>query len=216
MPPIDESARAISRRKTKVAGDRSSKLARDLMKIGDATFARLGLHEDLHATVKEARSISSMTARRRAERALAGTLRHEDIRAISERLANVATTGAAEQARLHLAEKWRARLLEEGTSAIAEFPPGDPDAELPRLIAAAAREKTSGKPPGAARALFRHLVEALKVHETEADSPSDDDDESDDDSDDDESDDDHSESDDDDSESDDDDDNATKSDADAK
>ena len=177
--PIDESPRAISRRKTKVAGDRSSKLARDLMKIGDATFVRLGLHEDLHATVREARSISSMTARRRAERALAGSLRHEDIRAISERLANVATTGAVEQARLHLAEKWRARLLEEGTAAIAEFPPGDPDEELPRLVAAAAREKTSGKPPGAARALFRHLVEALKVHESVADDDADDDDDAD-------------------------------------
>ncbi|MGE3454723.1 MAG: DUF615 domain-containing protein, partial [Kofleriaceae bacterium] len=69
----------------------------------------------------------------------------------------------------HLAERWRARLIEEGATAAAEFPGGATD-ELLRLIAAAQRERDIGKPPGAARALFRHVADALKPQRSDSDS----------------------------------------------
>ena len=54
------------------------------------------------------------------------------------------------------------RLSKVCTAAPSGFP-GGVDEELPRLVDAAVREKETGRPPGAARALFRHIVEALKT-----------------------------------------------------
>jgi len=53
-------------------------------------------------------------------------------------------------------------------SAAAELP-GGADDELPRLVEAARRERATGRPPGAARALFRHIVELLKTDKKTAD-----------------------------------------------
>lgn len=169
MPSRDDlTQRQISRHTRKVAGDHSSRMARDLMKLAGTMLGKLEMAPALYDAVVQARSITSQIARRRAERALAGTLRGEDLDALRVKLENVLATGAAEPDRLHRAERWRTRFMEEGLSVIAEFPPGDPDDELPRLIAAAQRERTSGKPPGAGRALFRHIAEALKVHDDTA------------------------------------------------
>jgi ribosome-associated protein len=164
----DENRRAIARRKTRVAGDRSARLARELMQLADSLLGKLELEEELHEAIVAARKITAPVARRRAERTLAGDLRRFDTSDLEQRLANARATGAAEPARLHLAERWRTRFLDEGIDAIAAFPPGDPDHVLPGLIAKAQRERTSGKPPGSGRALFRHIAEALKHAEAVA------------------------------------------------
>jgi ribosomal 50S subunit-associated protein YjgA (DUF615 family) len=91
--------------------------------------------------------VTSPNARRRAERTLAGELRGVDLDALEAGIANVQSTGATESRLLHLAERWRARFLEEGTSAAAELPGGAAD-PLPALIPQARRERDTGKPPG--------------------------------------------------------------------
>ncbi|MCW5807847.1 MAG: DUF615 domain-containing protein [Deltaproteobacteria bacterium] len=164
----EESRRTAARRATREAGDRSGRLARELMKVSDALLGKLEVDEGLRDTIAQARAVTSPIARRRAERTLAGDLRRETC-ALEQQLANVRATGAAEPARLHLAERWRTRLLEEGLDAIAELPGGDPEHVLPGLIAQARRERDTGKPPGAARALFRAIVERLEASERAAD-----------------------------------------------
>jgi ribosome-associated protein len=160
----DRTARQISRSKTKRAGDRSATMARTLMELKDSQLAKLDLEEDLRADVTRARKITSHIARRRAERSLAGDLRKYDLAEVDEQLAKLSDGGAADARQFHLAEQWRARLIAEGMAAAAELPGGnDPDDhELPRLIDAAQRERDTGKPPGAARALFRYVVGRLK------------------------------------------------------
>ena len=106
--------------------------------------------------------MTAHVARRRAERTLAGDLRRIDLAALDARLAQVQTTGAAEPQQFHLAEQWRARMIEEGLAAAAEFPGGVTE-PLSQLIASAQRERATGKPPGAARALFRHVVAVLQA-----------------------------------------------------
>ncbi len=171
----DESNRQIARRERRTAGDRSSKLAHELMSVPATTLKKLELDEALHDAVAKAQKVTSNIARRRAERSLAGDLRGVDLKALAAKLATVKATGSAEPEQLHLAEKWRTRMLDEGLAAAAEFPGGVTDA-LSRLIAEAKRERASGKPPGAQRALFRHLVATLKAdaagHDTD---PADDD-----------------------------------------
>jgi ribosome-associated protein len=157
----DRTARQISRSKTKRAGDRSAKIARTLMELKDSALAKLQLDDDLRADVTRARAVTSHIARRRAERTLAGELRRYDIAEVDEQLVKLADGTAGDARLFHAAEQWRARLIAEGMAAAADLP-GEADPELPRLIDAAQRERDTGKPPGAARALFRHVMKRLE------------------------------------------------------
>lgn len=170
------SAREIARSKRRRAGDRSANLARELMKLPEPTVKKLELDEDVRESIDRARAVTSHIARRRAERTLAGDLRRTDLGVIEDQLAKLAESGTLHARQFHLAEQWRTRLIEEGPAAIAAFPGGG-DAELPRLVDAARRERDTGRPPGAARALFRHVVELLKVQAAASAAPSDEDDE---------------------------------------
>ena len=161
MNSDDENPRVIAKRQKRAAGDRSAALSRTLMQLPDTTIDKLELGEDLLHEVQQARRITSQIARRRAERELAGTLRGEDLVELQRKLENVQETGSAEPRIFHLAEQWRARLIEEGLKAAEEFPGGAVD-PLPQLIQNARRERDTGKPPGAARALFRHVMAVLK------------------------------------------------------
>jgi len=157
----DENPRVLAKRQKRAAGDRSASLARTLMQLPETTIGKLELGEDLQHEVDQARRITSQIARRRAERALAGALRAEDLVELEKKLATVLETGSAQPRLLHLAEQWRARLIEEGLAAAAEFPGGAAD-PLPQLIQNARRERDTGKPPGAKRALFRHVMKVLE------------------------------------------------------
>jgi ribosome-associated protein len=161
MSRDDESRRQTAQREKRQAGDRSARVARQLMELSDAVFAKLELDDDTREKIEEARRVPSLIARRRAERTLAGFLRTIDIADLQQRIANVETTGNADPRLFHAAEKWRTRLIEDGSVAAAEFPGGYVD-PLPQLIQNARRERDTGKPPGAARALFRHVMSVLK------------------------------------------------------
>lgn len=155
------SARQIARSEQRVAGERSARLASALMKLPAPALAELELHDELRAAIERARAVTSQIARRRAERTLAGDLRRVDLAALDRQLAAMGNAKAADARQLHLAEHWRAKLIDEGAAGAAELP-GGVDDELVRLIDAARRERDTGRPPGAAKALFRHIVNALK------------------------------------------------------
>jgi len=154
-------ARQIARGKQKRAGDRSARLANTLMKLPGPKLAKLQLDEELREAVERARAVPSHIARRRAERTLAGELRRHDLDELDAELIKLEAGSSAETRQFHEAERWRARLIEEGTAALAELPGGS-DAELPALVEAARRERATGLPRGAARQLFRHIVERLR------------------------------------------------------
>lgn len=156
-----ESRRQLARRERRVAGDRSARLAAALMKLPAAAVPKLGLDDDLREAVDRARSVSSPIARRRAERALAGDLRHAGLDEVERRLAAVQAAGAAASHLFKQAERWRARLLDEGLAAAGDLP-GGAAPPLGDLIERARRERDTGRPPGAARALFRHLLAQLE------------------------------------------------------
>ena len=123
-------------------------------------LAKAELDDELREAIERARAVPSHIARRRAERTLAGELRRRELGEIEAALAKVAEGANTDVRRFHLAEEWRAKLIEEGIAAAAQFPVPTDD-ELPRLVDAAQRERATGKPPGASRALFRHLMKLL-------------------------------------------------------
>lgn len=163
MSDEERSRRQIARRKVRVAGDHSARLAKTLMELPASTIDKLELDEELRASVDVARAVTSNNARRRAERGLAGDLRGlEDLADLDARIANIQETGMAAPRLFQLAERWRARLIDEGEAAAGELP-GGPSPELVTLIANAQRERDTGRPPGAARALFRHVIARLEA-----------------------------------------------------
>src|SRR5262249_20566462 len=153
---------------TRQAGDRSAELARELMDVPAWMLGKLELDDELVEAITRARAVTSPNARRRAERTLAGELRRIDLAALRAQLQQIRSTGSADTARQHQAERWRARLLDEGDAAIEAFCAGEIDHALRGLVAQAQRERTTGKPPGAGRAMFRHVVEILKAREVRA------------------------------------------------
>jgi ribosome-associated protein len=159
-----EHPRDRRRRERRAAGDQSARLANDLMTLPAAILGKLALDEDLRDIVERARRVTSPIARRRAERTVAGALRQaeEDLSVLSDRIASLETTGAADTRLFHLAERWRARLIAEGDAAAQEFPGGASET-LVTLIERARRERDTGAPRGAARALFRHVAAVLKA-----------------------------------------------------
>lgn len=163
----DKTARQIARSKVKRDGDRSSRYARDLMELGAAILKKLDLEEEMQEVVDRARKVKSHVARRRAERTLAGDLRKFDLTELAEKLAKAGQQSDEDVRKFHLAEQWRAKLIEEGMAA-ADMPGAADDEELPRLVDAARREKATGKPPGAARTLFRHVVGMLEAVQASA------------------------------------------------
>jgi len=187
VPPDDEwrSNRQIARGKVRREGDRTARLARTLMDLKAPVVKRLELEEGLRDAIERARTVTAPIARRRAERTLAGDLRRFEIADLEAQLQKV-HDGNVDEQQFHLAEQWRAKLIADGIDAAKTFPGGG-SAELVRLIEAARKEKETGKPPGAARALFRHVAEALKVARRNAelaaaesdDAPPDDDEEED-------------------------------------
>ncbi len=169
----EESRRQIARRRVRAAGDHSARLAKALMEAPASAVAKLELDDELREVVDRARGVTSHIARRRAERGLAGALRGvDDLGDLAARLATIQETGMAAPRLFQLAERWRARLIEEGEAAAAEFP-GGPSPELTVLIEKARRERDIGKPPGAARALFRHVIAALEAAQRAPGDPAD-------------------------------------------
>ena len=134
------------------------------MELKAPALKRLELEEELREAIDRARSVTTLIARRRAERTLAGDLRRFDTAGLDDQLQKV-HDGNVDEQQFHLAEQWRAKLIAEGIGAAKTFPGGVPgaDGELARMIDAAQKERDTGKPPGAARALFRFVAEALKV-----------------------------------------------------
>ncbi len=162
----DKSNREIARGKVKREGDRSARIARQLMQLKDALLKKLVIDLELKDSITAARAITSPNARRRAERTLAGELRSHDLADLDAKLAKVHESNNLDTQAFHLAERWRARLIEEGISATAELPvppTEEEQAELVRMIDAARKERDTAKPPGAQRKLFRHVVELLKA-----------------------------------------------------
>lgn len=145
-------------------GERSARLARDLMQMKDNALAQIPLDEDLREEILHARSISSPIARRREERRLAGVLRDDDVEAIEEALSGQRDRDREAAAGFTRVERWRDRLVsgDDGDvdAFVTEHAP-DP-AALRELVDEARREKATGRPRGAGKRLFRYVRELVE------------------------------------------------------
>lgn len=157
-------------------------LAEKLVALPPAQLLRLPIPESLLPHIAETRRITSHIAHKRQLQYLAKQMRREDdetLEAIRDALDEGGEAARREAAQLHLAERWRERLLDEGDAALAdllgEFPAADRQ-KLRQLVRNAHEEKAKNKPPRAFRELFREVKALLSSGEDEtSDEPMDDD-----------------------------------------
>lgn len=138
-------------------------LAERLVAQSPARLEQLPLPEGLLEEIVRVKRITSNIAHKRELQYLAKLMRREDdetLEAIRAVLEHDKLEARREVAHLHRAEAWRDRLLAEGDVALGEFIDAHPDADrqaLRQLVRSAVQEQARGKPPRAARELFRSL-----------------------------------------------------------
>jgi ribosome-associated protein len=137
-------------------------LASRLIGLSPALLAQVPLDEPLRAAIREARSIRSNVARKRQLQFVAKLLRRGDPDPIRHALEAFGADARQLAGRQHRAEAWRDHLVETGDSALSQLLLQRHDAAVQSLrqhMRKARQEADAGRPPAAARALFRLLRE---------------------------------------------------------
>jgi ribosome-associated protein len=139
----------------------------ELVELTEQQLASVELPENLFDAVMAARRMTKHEARRRQMQYIGKLMRGIDPEPIRERISAFNAVSHAQTARLHLLERWRARLLEDDealTELLNEHPRADA-ARLRLLMRNAARERAAGQPPKSFRALFQLLNETIYSHD---------------------------------------------------
>ena len=129
-----------------------------------AQTAALPLAEALHDAIVMARGIRSHGAMRRQLQLIGKLMREADADAISAALDQDARHDKAGVARMHAAERWRERLLEDQDALVQwrERFGEESGARVAELLPAAQAELTRGERGRRYRELFRHLRAVLE------------------------------------------------------
>lgn len=142
-------------------------LAEALVGLPDGRLAKLPVPDSLMPHIADTRRITSHIARKRQMAFLAKQMRREDeatLEALRDALDAGGEAARIDTARLHRAEQWRLRLLDEGDTALTalldEYPNADRQ-KLRQLVRNALAERAKSKPPAAFRELFRELRDVL-------------------------------------------------------
>ncbi len=149
------------------------RLAHDLLELDAPRLAKLELDDELLQHLEYTRRITQHVARKREVGFLAKQMRRFEDELPRWRAQIDADVGVSrrEAARLHRVEAWRDRLLNEGDEALSELLERYPDADrqqLRSLQRQARTERERGKPPAAARILFRSLRNLMATATTDA------------------------------------------------
>ena len=134
-------------------------LGQQLVDLNRDQLARIDLPDELRDAIAFAHRITSHEAKRRHMQYIGKLMRRADADAIRDALGRVTGESRAAVAQMHLAERWRDRLLADD-DALTEFLAEQPGADVQWLrtaIRSARREHAAGQPPRHARLLYRWL-----------------------------------------------------------
>ena len=137
-------------------------LAKYLIAMPESTFKKLPMDQDLRDEVEFARSIKAYGARKRQLMTVGKMLRRRDNEELLDAVNNMSQKTRQVNARFHLVEAWRDRLVEGSNEVLTELLEHTPDANvqtLRQLIRNAKKEIQLEKSPTSARKLFKLLRE---------------------------------------------------------
>ena len=146
-------------------------LGQQLVDLGRDQLAQVDLPEELREAIAFAHRVTSHEARRRHMQYIGKLMRQVDADEIRAAIGRATGESRAAVALMHLAERWRDRLLadDEALTAFMAERPGADVQWLRAAIRAARREHAAGRPPKHARALYRWLHDQLAPHPHDAD-----------------------------------------------
>jgi ribosome-associated protein len=163
---FDETAGLTSKSQRRRDALEVKTLASRLIGLSPALLAQVPLDESLRAAIGEARSIRSNVARKRQLQFVAKLLRRVDLDPVRLALEALGADARQLSGRQHRAEAWRDHLVAAGDSALSDLLLRRHDADAQSLrqlmrqhMRKARPEADAGRPPAAARALFRLLRE---------------------------------------------------------
>lgn len=145
-------------------------LGEELVKLPVAQFKRIEIPDELRAAVADCRKITQNGALRRQKQYIGKLMRSIDPAPIQAQLDAFNGVSAAENLKLHQAEKWRDKLIADNES-LTLFLNAHPNADathLRQLIRNARDEAARGKPPKAFRELFK-VIRETQAQQTESD-----------------------------------------------
>lgn len=137
-------------------------LGESLVPLADERLERLPIGEALLDAIRLARGIHSREGRRRQLQYIGRLMRDVDADALRAALDEEMREQRADVARMHAAERWRARIVADD-GALHEWVERHPDTrDAIAALAARARAELAGPGPGRAyRELFRKLRDRL-------------------------------------------------------
>jgi ribosome-associated protein len=155
-----ENAERVSKSQRRREALEAKTLAARLIALNPGELAGLPLDQPQLNAIAEARRIRSNVARKRQLQYVAKLLRRADLEPVLAALENREQEARRSVARHHRVEEWRDHLLQAGDSALSELldqRPGADGQELRQHLRRARQEAARGRPPAAARRLFRLL-----------------------------------------------------------
>ena len=159
---------AIRPNKTRIKKDMAVlfALSQELAELPPTQLKALELPDILHKALTEASGMPHKSARKRLLKFITGQLNKIDIDPYLERLARMKSQSAHAVREHHIAERWRARLINDGNTALTELLNDHPHADrqqLRQLIRNAQKETELAKPPKSSRLLYRYLKVLLNI-----------------------------------------------------
>lgn len=155
----NDAAQAPSKSQRKRSHKALQDLGIALMRLSTTQLERVPLPGEVREAIVAGRSLRK-GARARHVRHLGNLLAEVDEVAVHAALEGIHGASARDTAKLHRAERWRTRLLDEGDAALAQllelFPHADRQ-QLRALLRTAHEERARAAPPRRQRELLRAL-----------------------------------------------------------
>ncbi len=159
---------AVRPNKTQIKKDMAAlfALSEEMSELSAGQLKLLELPEIINKAVVEASGMPHKGARKRQLKFITGQLHKIDIDPILEKLSRIKNKSAHAVREHHIVERWRDRLINEGTDALTALLDEQPQADrqlLRQLLRNAQKEAEAGKPPKSSRLLYRQLKELFQV-----------------------------------------------------
>jgi ribosome-associated protein len=153
----------ISKTQLKLEAEAQQAIGKKLVELSKDRLKQLNLSDALFEAVMEAKRITSNGAIRRQMQYIGRLMRETDTAPIVEQLEKWEGKHQQENARFHVLERWRERLIQETSgqsTVLQEFVASHPHADIQQLrtlIRNAQKEQAANKPPKSSRELFKLL-----------------------------------------------------------
>ena len=150
----------VSKSQVKRECDALRKLGEDLLNLQQSELDKIQLPEALANAINEGRKLSARGALKRQRQYIGKLMRNVDSESIERQLAVIKHQHDSSAVRFKQTEQWRDRLVSGDNRAVTELIEMYPDIDrqyINQLVRASKREQEAGKPPAAARKLFKYL-----------------------------------------------------------